>query len=147
MKQKYFLYSAFFLFFFLFSITNSKAQNNDESAIRQILSRQNSAWNRGDLDSFMIGYWNNDSLLFIGHSGPRYGYETTLNGYKKSYPDTAHMGHFTSTILSMKKLSNEYYFIVGKWELKRSVGDASGYYTLLFRKINGQWVIVADHSS
>lgn len=146
MKQKYFFCSAFFLFIF-FAATNSFAQNKDEAAIREILSRQNMAWNRGNLDSFMIGYWNNDSLLFIGSSGPRYGYETTLNGYKRSYPDTAHMGYFTSTILSMKKLSDEYYFIVGKWELKRSVGNASGYYTLLFRKINGQWVIVADHSS
>ncbi|MEO7209869.1 MAG: nuclear transport factor 2 family protein [Chitinophagaceae bacterium] len=132
---------------FLLHATVSFAQNKDEVEIRKILSQQNTAWNQGNLDSFMVGYWNNDSLLFIGSSGPRYGYETTLKGYKKSYPDTAHMGHFTSTILSMKKLSDEYYFVVGKWALQRSVGDVSGYYTLLFRKIKGHWMIIVDHSS
>jgi len=57
------------------------------------------------------------------------------------------MGKFTSTIISMKKLSPEYYFVIGKWYLKRSVGDAGGSYTLLIRKIKGKWLIVADHSS
>jgi hypothetical protein len=95
----------------------------------------------------MQGYWKNDSLLFIGKNGPKYGYAITLANYKKGYPDTAHMGKFTSTILSVKKLSKKYYFVVGKWYLKRSVGDVSGHYTLLIRKINGEWVIVADHSS
>jgi len=57
------------------------------------------------------------------------------------------MGHFTSTVLSLKRLSKEYYFVTGNWSLKRTVGDISGHYTLLFRKIKGEWVIVADHSS
>lgn len=123
------------------------AQDRNEISIRNMLSKQEAAWNTGNLQSFMKGYWVNDSLLFIGKNGPKYGYETTLENYKKGYPDTAYMGKFTSTILSIKKLSNQYYFIVGKWFLKRSVGDATGYYTLLIRKINGEWVIVADHSS
>jgi ketosteroid isomerase-like protein len=126
---------------------NSFAQNKEESAIRKMMKAQEKAWNEGNLDKFMIGYWENDSLLFIGSKGPKYGYKVTLENYKKGYPDTAHMGKFTSTILSMKKLSPEYYFVVGKWFLKRSVGDASGHYTLLLRKIKGLWVIVADHSS
>ncbi len=132
----------------IISITISlKAQDKNEIAIRNMLSKQEAAWNTGNLQSFMKGYWVNDSLLFIGKNGPKYGYETTLENYKKGYPDTAHMGKFTSTILSIKKLSNQYYYVVGKWFLKRSVGDATGYYTLLIRKINGEWVIVADHSS
>ena len=123
------------------------AQNKDEAVIRKMLSAQEKAWNEGNLDKFMIGYWQSDSLLFIGSKGPKYGYDITLENYKKGYPDTAHMGKFTSTIISMRKLSPEYYFVVGKWFLKRSVGDASGHYTLLIRKIKGEWVIVADHSS
>jgi ketosteroid isomerase-like protein len=128
------------------SIT-TKAQDKNEIAIRAMLSAQEAAWNTGNLESFMKGYWVNDSLLFIGKNGPKYGYQTTLENYKKGYPDTAHMGKFTSTILSIKKLSFDYYFVVGKWFLKRSVGDASGHYTLIIRKIKGEWVIVADHSS
>jgi len=126
---------------------NATAQDKDETAIRSMLSKQEAAWNEGNLDKFMIGYWQNDSLMFIGSKGPKYGYDTTLATYKKGYPDTAHMGKFTSTIISMKRLSPEYFFVVGKWYLRRSVGDASGHYTLLIRKIKGQWVIVADHSS
>ena len=123
------------------------SQNKDETAILKMLQAQEKEWNNGNLEAFMKGYWQNDSLLFIGKNGPKYGYNITLENYKKGYPDTARMGKFTSTILSMKKLSKEYYFVVGKWYLKRSVGDVIGHYTLLIRKINGEWVIIADHSS
>jgi len=126
---------------------SSNAQDKNEIAIRKMLSAQEAAWNNGNLEEFMKGYWVDDSLLFIGKNGPKYGYQTTLDNYKKGYPDTAHMGKFTSTILSIKQLSSNYYYVVGKWFLKRSVGDATGYYTLLIRKIKGEWVIVADHSS
>ncbi|MDE3143178.1 MAG: nuclear transport factor 2 family protein [Bacteroidota bacterium] len=139
----------YFLLFLFFVAINSSvfSQDKNEKAIRKILEDQNAAWNKGNLDSFMIGYWQNDSLMFIGKSGPTYGYNKTLENYKKGYPDTAHMGKFTSTIISIKKLSNDYYFVLGKWFLKRTVGDAGGHYTLLFRKINGQWKIIVDHSS
>ena len=112
-----------------------------------MLKAQEIAWNKGNLVNFMKGYWENDSLLFIGKNGPTYGYKPTLERYQKGYPDTAHMGHFTSTILSMKRISSDCYFVLGKWELKSSVGNASGHYTLLIRKIRGDWVIVADHMS
>ena len=136
------------LFVLIITITiSTKAQDKNIIAIKSMLSKQEAAWNTGNLENFMKGYWVNDSLLFIGKSGPKYGYQTTLENYKKGYPDTAHMGKFTSTILSIKRLSLDYYYIVGKWFLKRSVGDATGYYTLLIRKIKGEWVIVADHSS
>jgi len=123
------------------------AQQKNEKAIIQMLKQQETAWNSGNLDKFMIGYWQNDSLMFIGKLGPTYSYEKTLANYKKGYPDTAHMGKFTSTLISIKKLSKQYYFVTGGWYLKRSVGDAKGYYTLLIRKIKGEWVIVVDHSS
>lgn len=112
-----------------------------------MLSAQVVQWNNGSIDGYMKGYWENDSLLFIGSKGPRYGYQATLKRYKEAYPDADHMGTLTSTITSMKKLSTEYYFIVGRWELKRKAGDVGGSYTLLLRKIKGEWVIVSDHSS
>ena len=95
----------------------------------------------------MKGYWENDSLMFIGKSGVTYGYKNTLENYKKGYPDTAAMGKLAFTLIQVKKLSKEYYHVTGKWFLNRSVGDIGGHYTLLFRKINGQWVIISDHSS
>ena len=132
---------------FCFISLISFAQNKNEITIRKMLAAQEVEWNKGNLETFMKGYWQNDSLVFIGKNGPKYGYATTLANYKKGYPDTATMGKFTSTILNLKKLSKNYYFVVGKWYLKRSIGDVSGHYTLLIEKINGEWVIVADHSS
>ena len=136
-----------FLLVFLLSTINLFAQSKDERAIRNILATQTEAWNRGDLEKFMIGYWEDDSLMFIGKSGITYGYNNTLNNYKKGYPDTAAMGKLAFNIIKVKRLSKKFYEVVGKWMLKRSVGDLSGHYTLLFQKINGQWVIIADHSS
>jgi ketosteroid isomerase-like protein len=133
---------------FLAIITlNAAAQNKDVQTIKSILNAQTKQWNAGNLEAFMTGYWQNDSLLFIGNTGPKYGYNTTLENYKKSYPDTAHMGKLSFDIVSVKMLSPAYYFVVGKWFLKRSVGHVGGMYTLLFRKINGKWLIVVDHSS
>ena len=125
----------------------SPAQKNARQKILTLLDSQNQAWNRGDLEGFMKGYWENDSLRFIGKSGITYGYNNTLNNYKRGYPDTAAMGKLQFTILVVKKLSPRYYEVVGKWYLKRSIGDVSGHYTLLLRKINSKWVIVSDHSS
>jgi ketosteroid isomerase-like protein len=129
--------------------TGARAQQpaQDETYIRRMLSEQVTAWNEGRIAGYLKGYWEHDSLLFIGKSGPTYGYEATLERYRRSYPDTAHMGMLTSTILSMQRLSPEYYFVTGRWALQRSLGPASGHYTLLLRRINGQWVIVVDHSS
>lgn len=123
------------------------AQDKDKDQILAILDRQTKDWNAGNIDAFMVGYWNSDSLMFIGSSGITYGYRKTLENYKKGYGDTAKMGKLSFDIIQVRRLSPEYYFVVGKWFLKRSVGDVGGHYTLLFRKIKGQWVIVADHSS
>lgn len=132
---------------FVFVSVTSIAQKNDESKIRQLLSVQTEAWNRGDVESFMQTYWKNDSLMFIGKSGVTRGWQQTLENYKKGYPDTAAMGKLAFDIISIKQLSPIYFFVVGKWMLKRTRGDLSGHFTLLLQKLAGQWVIVADHSS
>ena len=126
---------------------SSTAQSADKKEILSILEKQTAAWNQGNIEKFMEGYWRNDSLMFIGQSGVTYGFHNTLNNYKKNYNDTAKMGKLFFTILETKELSPEYYFVLGKWFLKRSIGNIGGHYTLLFRKINGKWVIVSDHSS
>ena len=80
-------------------------------------------------------------------NGVKWGWQETLNNYKKSYPDTVAMGKLSFDIIKIEKLSGKYYYVVGKWMLKRSIGDLSGHYNLLLKKINGAWKIVADHSS
>jgi uncharacterized protein (TIGR02246 family) len=132
--------------FLLISVVVS-AQSNEEKAIRQILTTQTQSWNHGDIEGFMQTYWKSDSLMFISKSGVHFGWEETLNNYKKSYPDTTAMGKLSFDIITVKKLSSEYYYVVGKWMLKRTIGDLSGHYDLLLKKIKGNWYIIADHSS
>ena len=136
-----------FLLLFSLSFTGVWAQSQEEKKIRQLLSVQTESWNRGDIEGFMETYWNSDSLMFIGKSGVKRGWEETLNNYKKGYPDATAMGKLSFDIIKIQKLSKKYYYVVGKWMLKRSIGDLSGYYDLLLKKINGKWKIISDHSS
>jgi ketosteroid isomerase-like protein len=148
-KAKYRFPIAIGILCLLFAICSSFlfAQTKDEMSIRNILQTQQKAWNTGDLSRFMKGYWKNDSLMFIGKSGVTYGWQKNLNNYKKRYPGIAAMGKLKFTLLHLKPLSAEYYFVTGKWHLTRSIGDLEGTFTLLFQKINGEWYIIADHSS
>jgi len=133
------------IYFLLFC--SSLALSAQSTPIRRIMAAQEDAWNRGDLIAFMDGYWQSDSLRFIGSRGLTYGWQTTLDHYRKSYPDRETMGTLKFTVLSIEKLSKRSAYVIGKWHLARSKGDLSGHYTLLWKKINGKWVIVADHSS
>jgi hypothetical protein len=136
-----------FLLLILNIFLKTSGQNADELAVKAVLAGQVSAWNKGSIDEFMKSYWNNDSLMFVGHGGITYGYLNTLNNYKKNYNDSAKMGKLFFTLLKMKKLSPEYYFVVGRWFLKRGPSDVGGIYTLLLRKIKNKWVIIVDHTS
>lgn len=136
------------LLFSIFISIHSQAQtqSKDEMIIRETMDDQQKAWNDANLEGFMQGYWQSDSLMFIGKSGITYGWQNTLNNYKKGYPDAAAMGKLLFTIVEIKRLSVLYFHVVGKWQLTKTAGNAEGYSTLLFKKIKGKWLIVSDHS-
>ena len=138
-----------FCFSFLMTIISiqSFAQSKDETAIKKLMNDQVIAWNNGNIDEFMKGYWNSDSMVFMGSNGPNYGYTKTLDNYKKNYSDTVKMGKLNFTFDAMQKIASDYYFIIGKYYLKRTIGDAKGVFTLLLKKINGEWKIIVDHTS
>jgi hypothetical protein len=122
--------------------------SDDKKQILNILDRQTKAWNEGNVVDFMNGYWESDSLMYIGKSGVTYGFKSTLEKYKKNYPDKSTMGMLKFDIIKVNFISNDACFVVGKWHLTRpEKGDVGGHYTLLWRKMKGNWVIVADHSS
>ncbi|MEJ7610281.1 MAG: nuclear transport factor 2 family protein [Ferruginibacter sp.] len=131
----------------LFFFFNASAQNRQVDLIKAAMDEQLTAWNAGDIDRYMQTYWHNDSLMFIGKSGVTYGWENTLKNYKKGYPDAAAMGKLDFQLLNIKRMSGKYYSVVGKWHLARSIGDIGGAFTLLFKKVNGKWLIIQDHSS
>ena len=139
--------SVFLIVAVLIFATTISAQSKDEKTIRNVLANQTNAWNQGNLQEYMLGYWQNDSLMFIGKSGITYGWQKTLENYKKGYPDTAAMGKLKFELLAVNKLSANYYFVAGKWNLVRSIGNVGGAFTLLFRKIKNRWFIISDHSS
>ncbi len=111
------------------------------------MAEQEVAWNNGNLEAFMQGYWRSDSLCFIGSRGLTYGWAQTRANYQKGYPNRDAMGTLTFDILKVELLSKKSAFVIGKWHLARKSGDVGGHYSLLWKKINGKWVIVADHSS
>jgi ketosteroid isomerase-like protein len=132
------------------ALASPAAPPTPRQAIAQVLTTQTAAWNRGDIPGFMAGYWHSDSLVFIGKSGATYGWQPTLNNYKKNYPDAAQMGKLDFSQLRITPLSPEVAQVVGHWHLARpgaTTGDLQGQFLLIFRKLKGQWVIVADHSS
>ena len=136
---------ALFTTMLLFSSYLCFAQNT--KAILNVLETQRQAWNHGDLEAYMQGYWHSDSLLFVGKSGPKYGWQTTLDNYRKGYPDKAAMGQLSFDILKVQLLDKTNAFVLGAWNLKREKDAPGGYFTLLLRKIKGEWKVVADHSS
>lgn len=134
------------LLIFLVPTILVQAQSEEEQ-IMSIIDRQNACWNAGDVECFMKGYWESDSLVYVGSKGLTYGYQNMLNHYKEAYPGQTAMGQLTFTIKSLQPVGADGYFMIGGWHLKRSIGDVGGHFTLLWRKIEDQWVIVADHSS
>jgi len=132
---------------FLMVTLRLSAQLDDRVLILKLLEDQRQAWNRGDLVEYMQGYSKSDSLLFVGKSGPKYGWETTLANYKKSYPDKKAMGLLSFDIKEVRMISADHAFVLGAWHLKRESDDPKGYFTLIVKKIRGEWKVIADHSS
>jgi len=134
------------LLFSLFAI-NLYAQRSQSDLILKLLEDQRQAWNRGDLNEYMQGYNQSDSLLFVGKSGPQHGWNNTLKNYKKSYPNKSAMGYLSFDIKEIKMIAADHAFVLGAWHLRRENDEPKGYFTLLVKKIKGQWKVIADHSS
>jgi hypothetical protein len=135
-------------FLFILITLRSLAQTNDAAQeIMQVLNQQAISWNEGNLEKYMEGYWKSDSLQFIGKNGITKGWDATLNRYKKSYPDKVTMGVLSFDIISNEELNDKYYFVVGTWHLKREKDELKGYFSLIWKKIDGKWLIISDHSS
>jgi hypothetical protein len=128
------------------SCSESSSEQEDKATIITILKNQEKAWSENDLDAFMDGYWKNDSLKFYGASGLKYGWQTTLDGYKKRYPTKDHTGTLNFKINDISKINEESYFVMGEYHLTRNVGNADGVFMIIFKKINGEWKIIADTS-
>lgn len=132
----------------LFALFTKAQSQKDKDLIHQTLNLQEADWNNGKIDSFMKAYWDSDSLMFVGAKGVTYGYKGTYENYLKRYPDRATMGKLKFTFLNLSFPEPNVAFLVGKFHLTRpEKGDIGGFYTLLWRKIKGKWVIICDHTT
>lgn len=131
---------------FLGSISLTFAQNEDEKAIIKLMEEQEVAWSKGDLEGFMQGYWQSDSLTYYSGARITKGWQTTLDNYKKGYPNQDYTGTLKFTIDQIKQINEGAYYVMGQYHLNRKVGDANGTFMIIFKKINGEWKIIADSS-
>ncbi|PKL84251.1 MAG: DUF4440 domain-containing protein [Ignavibacteriae bacterium HGW-Ignavibacteriae-3] len=142
--MKYFFLLTFFI---AASVVNAQRLSaEDRAEILRVLENQRICWNYGDLAGYMEGYWKSDSTLFIGKSGIKHGWEATFESYKKGYPDKESMGILTFKVISLEPMNDTTVFMIGKWDLERN-DKVGGYFSLIWKKIHGKWVVTADHSS
>ncbi|MGC1171975.1 MAG: DUF4440 domain-containing protein [Candidatus Acidiferrales bacterium] len=125
----------------------ASADSSPESEIRAVLEAQTDAWNRGDIDAFMTGYWKSDQTAFVGANGLTRGWQGVLDRYHKNYPDRAAMGHLTFSDLEIHVLCPETAFAIGQFHLQREKDAPSGIFTLDFKQFPEGWRIVLDHST
>lgn len=126
---------------------SGNAKMKIESDIIKVMDEQTAAWNRGDIDGFMKGYWNSESLIFVSGDGITRGWQPTLDRYKKSYDSKAKMGALKFSDLSVNVISKDAAAVLGSWSLTREKDNPKGKFTLIFRKFKDGWRIVHDHTS
>lgn len=140
-----------FIFLGLLSCQPSAStEENQRKSIQEVQSamdKQQADWNEGSLENYMLGYHKSDSLVFIGRRGLNYGWEQTLSNYKKSYGDRDKMGKLLFENEKIEAINGSAIWVAGRWNLLRVNDTISGSYLLVWEKINGEWKIVADHSS
>jgi uncharacterized protein (TIGR02246 family) len=134
----------------VFAVTlAASAQVKPEAAIRQILTDQTMAWNRGDIDTFMKSYENSPNTTFVGQT-VQYGYATIRDRYLKTYPGSAGMGKLTFSNLAIRVLDSSYATATGNFHLERTAtggGNANGIFSLLLKQDPQGWKIILDHSN
>jgi ketosteroid isomerase-like protein len=130
----------------IFGSTSLFAQS-PRSEISEVLNMQQEAWNRGDIDAFMDGYWRSEETVFVSSDEVTRGWEKVLDRYKKKYTDRATMGMLTFSNLEITPLGDDAVVVLGAWKLKRAKDEPRGRFTLIFRRFSEGWKIVHDHTS
>ena len=124
-------------------------RSTTELAVRQVLERQQEAWNHHDLESFMAGYWNSPELTFFSGAKIYSGWQSTLERYRKTYQSEGReMGKVEFSDLKIEALAPDAALVRGAWHLTMSDGKTPhGWFTLVFRKFPDGWKIIHDHTS
>lgn len=117
------------------------------SDIEKVMTDQVAAWNRGDIEGFMDGYWKSDEMRFVSGNSVSKGWQAALDRYKRTYDTKEKMGFltFSDSVVTVLNENNAYVF--GRWTLKRAGDEPTGLFTLVFRRTDDGWKIIHDHTS
>ena len=140
-------YIAILLFILNSCATSPQGNAREIDAIKQVLTSQQLCWNNGDIDGFMLGYWNSEKFKFSWVNGTEYGWENALEKYKISYPTKESMREFIFEILEVKLTSDTTAILDGEWELIRKNDNPNGSFTYIFKKIENNWLIISDYTT
>jgi uncharacterized protein (TIGR02246 family) len=132
---------------FFYAAPDSSLAQFDRTAVIAVLEDQKTAWNRGDVSTFMNGYWRSPDVTFAGKAGFTRGWETVLARYQHTYPDQTSMGHLEFSELEVRPLGPDAALVLGKWHINRPAGDVGGIFTLVLQKLPEGWRITHDHTT
>lgn len=128
--------------------TVRSAEPKPEAAVRSVLDSQVEAWNRGDLEGFMAGYWKSDELTFFSGGDVTKGWDATIARYRKRYQaDGKEMGKLTFADVEVTPIGGKDAMVRGRWKVVTSKETFEGLFTLRCRKLEEGWKIVHDHTS
>ncbi|MEZ4805603.1 MAG: nuclear transport factor 2 family protein [Bacteroidia bacterium] len=146
MRVKFIFYSILFLAVACNQNNAANTENTDFNALKNVLTKQVEAWNNADIDGFMQGYWHSDSLRFISKRGINYGYDSVSAQYKRSYANPEKMGKLSFSNLKYTSLDNaQLANVTGIWKIE-GVSPAEGYFSLICKRMDGNWKIIIDHT-
>ena len=137
------------IFFLVINISHSQPvlPELDKNKIISVLKEQENSWNKGDIEGFMQGYIKSDFLVFNGSKGPFYGWDSVKERYLKTYPSKEKMGKLNFKIQNISLISSNVAQLLGQFFLNYPNEQVSGYFTLVFIKTKGKWLILSDHTS
>jgi ketosteroid isomerase-like protein len=129
------------------SVSAQAAKPAPVTAIEALLEAQSAAWNRGNIDEFMTGYWNSEATTFAGSNGVSRGWEALRERYHRNYADRATMGTLVFSKLEVTELAPDAALVLGHWRIERPSGPVGGVFTLVLKKFPEGWRIIHDHTS
>ena len=147
MTKRFFILAVIATGLGLTIIRAGQPETEATSEIQHVLSAQQDAWNRGDIDGFMNGYWRSEKTVFVSGDEVTRDWQKVLDRYKAKYSDRAKMGTLTFSEAEITSLSNDSAVALGSWRLKRANDEPHGRFTLIFRHFPDGWKIVHDHTS
>ena len=126
-----------------------KAKDDEKAvaAVRAVLDAQVAAWNRGDIEGFMEGYWRSPETIFVSGDTVTRGWQTVLDRYKRGYDTREKMGTLSFTEMEIKLINKDTAIALGRWQLTRAGDTPKGRFTLILRRKPEGWRVVHDHTS